>query len=82
MLFSHKHSIQTLVLCGLATDYCLLSSAVDSIKFGFRTIVVLEGCRGVDDRGDSCQLEIDLMRNWGVEFLGVEEVMEMLGVET
>lgn len=93
MLFSHPISektdnrllpnlnskrISTIVLCGLATDYCLFSSAVDSIKFGFTTIVALKGCKGVDMRGDGCQKEIKLLEDWGCLFMEVEEVEKML----
>lgn len=40
-------------IAGLATDYCVKFSALDAIKAGFRTHVLLEGCRGVElQQGD------------------------------
>lgn len=44
----HRANIHTLVLCGLANDYCLGSTAVDAAKFGFRTYVLQDYIRGVD----------------------------------
>lgn len=39
--------IDTLVVVGLATDYCVLSSAIDAAKFHFNTIVIQDCTRGV-----------------------------------
>ncbi|KAK0560533.1 hypothetical protein OC844_003702 [Tilletia horrida] len=41
--------IDTVVICGLATDYCCLRTAIDARKLGFRTIVVDDGMRGVSE---------------------------------
>ncbi len=35
-------------LMGLATDYCVKFSALDAAEQGFRTHLILEGCRGID----------------------------------
>ncbi len=37
-----------IVLCGLATDYCVLASALDARRVGFRVTLVRDACRGVD----------------------------------
>ena len=42
--------ITDLFLCGLAYDVCVGSTALDSSRLGFRTIVVEDACRGVDDK--------------------------------
>ncbi|MGA2974595.1 MAG: bifunctional nicotinamidase/pyrazinamidase [Spirochaetia bacterium] len=36
------------VVCGLATDYCVYASAMDARKLGFRVALVRDACRGVD----------------------------------
>ncbi|WFD00897.1 hypothetical protein MYAM1_003653 [Malassezia yamatoensis] len=49
ILFSAQpHPVQTVVVVGLATDYCVLSTAVDSAKFHLRTLVAEDCMRGVD----------------------------------
>ncbi len=35
-------------IAGLATDYCVKFTAIDAAKFGFKTSVVVGGCRGVN----------------------------------
>jgi nicotinamidase/pyrazinamidase len=47
-------SIDELYICGLATDYCVKFSALDSIGCGIRTRVIEDACRGVNlEQGDS-----------------------------
>src|SRR5512140_718799 len=38
------------VVCGLATDYCVRDTALDAIALGYPTTVLLEGVRAVDVR--------------------------------
>ncbi len=40
--------VRELFICGLATDYCVFSSARDARRLGFRVSLVTDGCRGVD----------------------------------
>ena len=40
-----------LVLVGLATDYCVLHTAVDARKLGYEVTVIESGCRGIDLEG-------------------------------
>lgn len=43
-------------IAGLATDYCVKFSALDSLKLGFGTHVIEEACRGIDrEPGDSAR---------------------------
>jgi nicotinamidase/pyrazinamidase len=46
--YLRERGIIKLTLCGLATDYCVAFSALDAIKQGFETTVLLEACRGID----------------------------------
>jgi nicotinamidase/pyrazinamidase len=41
-------NVNDVYLCGLATDYCIYFSAMDSVKYGFNTFVLLDACRGID----------------------------------
>jgi nicotinamidase/pyrazinamidase len=57
-----------LTLCGLATDYCVLFSALDAREAGFTVDVVLEACRGIDLDG-SLARAIATMQDAGVSLL-------------
>jgi nicotinamidase/pyrazinamidase len=55
-------------LCGLATDFCVLYSALDARAAGFAAIVRLDACRALDVDG-SLARALDEMREAGVELL-------------
>merc|ERR1712194_726838 len=40
--------VTTLIIFGLATDYCVFSTARDAAKLGFKVFVIKELCRAVD----------------------------------
>lgn len=40
-----------IVLAGLATDYCVLHTALDARTLGYEVTVVESGCRGIDNHG-------------------------------
>ncbi len=46
--YLRERGFEHLTLCGLATDYCVLFSALDAREAGFTVDVVLEACRGID----------------------------------
>lgn len=66
VLFSAQpHPNRTVVVVGLATDYCVLSTAVDAAKFGLRVYVVDDCMRGVDPK--TTQDAREKMRAYGVQ---------------
>lgn len=58
--------ITSVVLTGLATDFCVFYSAMDAVKLGYEVELVLEACRGIDMDG-SLTAAIDQMRAAGVK---------------
>lgn len=49
----------TLVLCGVSTDCCVLSTALEAADAGMSVVVVGDACAGVDD--DSHAKALDIM---------------------
>ena len=43
-----ERSISRVAVLGLATDYCVLATAIDSVELGFETTVLADGVRSVD----------------------------------
>ncbi len=41
-------TISRIVICGLATDYCVKATALDGVRLGYETAVLLEAIRAVD----------------------------------
>lgn len=57
--------IKHVYICGLATDYCVMWTALDAKRLGFNATVIYEGCRGLGD----LDVPIKTMREAGVELL-------------
>jgi nicotinamidase/pyrazinamidase len=58
--------IERLFVAGLATDFCVAWTALDSRKAGFETYVVEDACRGIDTQGSLAKAWAD-MANAGVK---------------
>jgi nicotinamidase/pyrazinamidase len=64
--YLRERGLRRLFLAGLATDYCVLYSALDARREGFDVVVLLEACRGLDIDG-SLAAALAAMRQVGVE---------------
>ncbi len=58
--------IERVVICGLATDYCVAQTALDARRLGFATIVLLAGIRAVDLQPGDGERALRRMRGAGV----------------
>lgn len=62
-----EHAIDTVLVGGLATDYCVKTTVLQLRRAGFRVIVNLAGCRGVAPHTcDAARVE---MRSAGAELI-------------
>jgi len=64
-------------LCGLATDYCVLYSAMDALALGFRVFLVEDAVRGVDLPEGSASKALDTMKAGGATILGSRELLAL-----
>ncbi len=62
-------AIERLVICGLATDYCVVETVLDARTLGFPVDVVRDAVRAVDlDPGDG-ERALTRMQNAGAEIV-------------
>lgn len=61
--------IERAVVCGLATDYCVVETALDARRLGFTTTVLSEAIRAVDLQPGDGERAIRRMREAGVEVM-------------
>ena len=64
-----SNGIQSLVIMGLATDYCVKFTVLDALSLGFAVKVVQAGCRGVNLRPDDSKLALQEMAAMGAQLI-------------
>jgi nicotinamidase/pyrazinamidase len=61
--------IERVVVCGLATDYCVKATALDAVELAFATAALVDGIRAVDLAAGDGQRALDEMAAAGVELV-------------
>ena len=64
--YLRARDIETVVVLGLATDYCVRATALDAVRAGFKTIVLREGVRPVELEPGDGERALEEMRGAGV----------------
>jgi nicotinamidase/pyrazinamidase len=72
--FLRSLGTETVIMGGLATDYCVFFSAMDCRKLGFKTIVVSDAVRGVGLPEGSIENAIKSMKAEGIEFISSSDL--------
>jgi nicotinamidase/pyrazinamidase len=62
-----ERGIERVVVCGLATDYCVNATAVDAARFGFDAAVLIDACLAVDLQPGDGERAVDAMQSAGVK---------------
>lgn len=64
-----NHNIEEVYIAGLATDYCVMYSALDASELGYKTFVILDACKPVNLDPQDEQKAIERMRKAGVHLI-------------
>jgi nicotinamidase/pyrazinamidase len=59
-------AVERVIVCGLATDYCVKATALDAARLGFETAVLIDAARPVELQPGDEQKAIDEMTAAGV----------------
>ncbi len=62
------HEVTRVHICGIATDHCVRATALDAVREGFETTVLLDLCAGVAP--ETTQTALVAMREAGVGLAG------------
>jgi nicotinamidase/pyrazinamidase len=62
-----ERKVDEVYVAGLATDYCVKFTAIDSVALGFQTRVIEDACRGLDPEG--VKATIEEMKHAGVAII-------------
>lgn len=63
------HGVRTIVLCGVATDYCVRETGLDALRLGYGVVVLLDGVRAVDLHPGDGLLALEDLREAGAVLL-------------
>ena len=74
--YLRERGIDTLYLCGLATDFCVKWSALDGKKEGFDVYVIEDATRGIDQDGSLAQAWEE-MNEAGVQVVSSEAALDL-----
>ncbi len=74
--YLREHEAKEVFICGLATDYCVKFSVLDSTTLGLRSHVIEDACRGVNLRPDDSQKAIEAMRAVGASIIDSREILQ------
>ena len=64
--YFRQQGVDSVFVMGLATDYCVKFTALDAVSLGFRTHLILAGCRGVNLQPNDAQRALEEMTAAGV----------------
>lgn len=73
--FLKNHAVDTIILGGLALDYCVKISALQLVKAGFRVIVNLAATKPLAQ--ESATLAVEAMQTAGVVFIESSNDLEL-----
>ena len=65
--FLENSRVDQVFVCGLATDYCVKATAIDSVRNGFSTWLIEDACRGVERHPGDIERSIQEMKEAGVQ---------------
>ena len=68
-----KHQIGKVYVVGIALDYCVFYSAMDSQKLGYETFLVKDATRGITSKG--IEHAIDEMTKAGIKIITSDTLM-------
>jgi nicotinamidase/pyrazinamidase len=77
--YLREQKIEQVAILGLATDYCVRFTALDAVKQGFRTMLIEDGCRGVELHPGDIARAMTEMKRAGVELVQSEEYLAAIG---
>ena len=76
--FLRRKNITNVFVCGLTTEYCVKSSALDAQSKGYQTYVIPEATAGVKAKPDDEERAYNEMQNAGVKIISTGALDELI----
>jgi nicotinamidase/pyrazinamidase len=70
--FLFERNVSTVYVCGLATDYCVKDTALDSASIGFETIFIMDATKPITEEGKANT--ISQLNERGIKIINSDEI--------
>ncbi len=70
-----KENVKRLFICGLALDYCVKATAIDSIRNGFETFIILDATKSVTEDKNEIKNLIENLKKEGIFFITSDKLI-------
>lgn len=70
-----KNGVTTIYLCGIATEYCVQSTALDARKFGLKVKLITDATAPIEAKEGDTVRSLQLMKDAGIELITHQEVL-------
>ena len=74
-----SHGVNKLYIVGLATDYCVLETVLDGLKYGYDVYAVSDAMRAVNVSPDDGEKALQRMASAGAHIVTSDEVLNLAG---
>jgi nicotinamidase/pyrazinamidase len=74
--FLQKQGVDSVYVCGLATDYCVRYTAEDAHELGFETYVITDATAGVNLQAGDVGRALQAMAQRGIHLISSEELLK------
>ncbi len=76
--YLHQRGVKEVYVGGLALEYCVRATAVDAVREGFKTHVIIDATRAISAAPGGMALTIEDLQAAGVELTTADEVRQRL----
>jgi nicotinamidase/pyrazinamidase len=73
--YLRSRGVDEVYAMGLATDYSVKATAMDAVRLGFKTYLILDGCRGVNLHPGDVEKAVEEMKAAGVRVCSAEDLL-------
>lgn len=73
------HDIKNIYVVGLATDYCVLETVLDGLRYGYEVYAVIDAMRAVNVKSDDGEKALRKMASSGAHLVMSDEVLNLAG---
>ncbi len=70
-----KNKIRRVFVGGLATDYCVLNTVIDALKYGYTTLLLVDAIRAVNVNPDDGEKAVEKMIENGALAIRLEDII-------